>query len=43
MIVHKLSLTRPCEAEIGSFTPVNKQFSAEDQRSQPDNLWKNTN
>ncbi|MFW6020265.1 MAG: hypothetical protein ACOCPM_06760 [Bacteroidales bacterium] len=42
MFVHKLSLTRPCEAENAQFTPVNEQFSAEAQRSQRDNLWTNT-
>ena len=43
MFVHKLSLTRPCEADNAQFTLVNEQFSAEAQRSQRDNLWTNTN
>ncbi|MFW6019618.1 MAG: hypothetical protein ACOCPM_03475 [Bacteroidales bacterium] len=43
MFVHKLSLTRPCEAEDAQFTTVNEQFSVEAQRSQRDDLWTNTN
>ncbi|MFW6020039.1 MAG: hypothetical protein ACOCPM_05605 [Bacteroidales bacterium] len=42
MFVHKLSLTRPCEAENARFTTANEQFSAEAQRSQRGNLWTNT-
>ena len=38
MFVHKLSLTRPCEAANAQFTPVNEQFAAEAQRSQRDNF-----
>ncbi|MFW6019198.1 MAG: hypothetical protein ACOCPM_01330 [Bacteroidales bacterium] len=43
MAVHKLSLTRLCESEDAQFTPVNKQSSAETQRSQRVSLWANTN